>query len=169
MRLHLVHDIFEFLFKPFVYLRIILLNEHRLFLSQQVGDAIEGRSQSFVKELVGIIHGRSRLCGLLLLVDLFWLKSDFAHVLVHCLHEIIIDIRAILVTDLPQHPQAALPIKLVWYGPKNHKVCCCLLWCLLRILLPLKCVKLLNSCVLFIHGLQECVANLLNLFLLQLS
>jgi len=80
---HLVHDIFEFLLKLFEYLRVILLNKRRLFLSQQVGDAIEGCSQSFVKELVGIIHGRSRLCGLLLLVDLFWLKSDFAHVIVH--------------------------------------------------------------------------------------
>ena len=61
----LVHHVVKLIFEVLENRLVILLNEHRLLLRDQVGDAVEGSSKSLVEQRVHILQGGRALLGLL--------------------------------------------------------------------------------------------------------
>ena len=65
VEMDLVHHVVELIFEVLENHLVILLNEHRLLLRDQVGDAVEGSSKSLVEQRVHILQGGGALLGLL--------------------------------------------------------------------------------------------------------
>lgn len=167
MTLYLCDKILKLFFQFFENCGIVCLNKLWLFLSQDVGDAVEGGAQGFVEEQVDVLGVWGRFLSFLLLVNFIGHESNLANILVYLLNHRILNKRWVVIAYLPNKPERALSVYLIIDRPERDEA--------LRVKLLdrnsrtlVDIIHLLQLLVLILEGLENALADPLDLKLVKL-